>query len=279
MWKSRDGRGWETSPYVSAEERRRKAARAIAALGKHGAALSPIVITGRELVRTFWGKAWCQNLERYSDYANRLPRGRSYVRNGAVIDLHIAPGQVTARVSGTEIYRVEVNVRAVPASRWTAICRDCAGEIDSVVALLQGRLSDRMMARLFDRAEGLFPSPPEIRFNCSCPDRASMCKHVAAVLYGVGARLDTEPALLFALRKVDQQDLVAQVGTRLERGPRHPPAARLLDADLSAMFGIEISNVIPRTEGQRPPSRGTGAPRSVIAAKARRRGKAPRGTE
>jgi uncharacterized Zn finger protein len=276
LWKSRDEWRWgPSSPYVSAEERRRNAARAVAELGRRGAPLSPIVIAGRDIARTFWGKAWCANLERYSDYANRLPRGRSYVRNGAVVDLRIAPGEVAARVSGTEIYRVDVNVRAVPAPRWTAICRDCAGEIDSVVALLQGRLSDRMMARLFDRVEGLFPSPAEIRFACSCPDWATMCKHVAAVLYGIGARLDSEPALLFVLRKVDQQDLVTRIGTSLERGPRRPPAARVLDADLSEMFGIEISDVIP--DAARRASRGTKAAQSGRSA--RRSRTIARGTE
>jgi len=239
--------------YVTAAERRRKAERAVAALKKRGAPLSPIVIDGRRIAETFWGRAWCENLERYSDFANRLPRGRSYVRNGAVVDLRITPGTVAALVSGTEIYRVEVTVTAVPAARWAAICRDCAGEIDSVVALLQGRLSDRMMARLCEPVSGLFPSPREIVFTCSCPDRAMMCKHVAAVLYGIGARLDREPALLFVLRKVDQEDLVAKVGATLERGPKKPLTARVLDADLSELFGIDISDAVPPTA--RPPRR------------------------
>ena len=143
----------------------------------------------------------------------------------------------------------------MPPPRWTAICRDCAGEIDSIVALLQGRLSDRMMARLCDRAAGLFPSPREISFACSCPDRATMCKHVAAVLYGIGARFDQDPHLLFVLRKVDQQDLVARVGATLERGPRKPARGRLLEGDLSEVFGIEISDLTPPTAGARPRSR------------------------
>jgi uncharacterized Zn finger protein len=239
--------------YVTAAERRRKAERAVAALRKRGARLSPIVIDGRQIAETFWGRAWCENLERYSDFANRLPRGRSYVRNGAVVDLQIMPGTVAGLVSGTDLYRVEVNVSAVPSTRWASICRDCAGEIDSLVALLQGRLSDRMMSRLCDRGAGLFPSPREIAFACSCPDRATMCKHVAAVLYGIGARLDREPELLFVLRKVHQQDLVAKVGATLERGPKRPLTARVLNANLSEMFGIDISDAIPPTA--RPPRR------------------------
>jgi len=237
---------FERRPYVSAAERRLNAQRAVAALQKSGARLAPVVIEGKGIAHTFWGQAWCRNLERYSDYANRLPRGRSYVRSGTVVDLQITPGNVAAMVSGSELYRVDVAVAAVPRARWLSICRDSAGQIDSVVALLQGRLSEKMMMRLFDRADGLFPSPREIRFTCSCPDRATMCKHVAAVLYGIGARLDREPELLFVLRQVDQQDLVQRVGAALERGPKRPVVDRVLEADLSALFGIEISDAIPR---------------------------------
>jgi len=192
--------------------------------------------------RTFWGKAWCDSLERYSDYANRLPRGRTYIRNGSVVDLQIAPGRIGAMVSGSDLYRIEVKVAAVTKARWTAICRDCAGAIDSLVELLQGRLSPGVMARMCQEKTGLFPSPAEIAFTCSCPDWASMCKHVAAVLYGIGARLDEQPDLLFALRKVDQQDLIARAGKGLAQTGKGPKAAKVLgESDLSEMFGIEIA--------------------------------------
>jgi uncharacterized Zn finger protein len=240
--------------YVPAAERRLNAERAVSALRKGGAQPVPVVIEGRGITQTFWGQAWCRNLERYGDYANRLPRGRSYVRSGAVVDLQITPGSVVSRVSGSELYRATVTVAAVPSARWTAICRDCAGEIESVVALLQGRLSEKMMARLFDRDAGLFPAPREIRFTCSCPDRAMMCKHVAATLYGIGARLDREPALLFVLRQVNQDDLIARVGVTLERAVKAPIGTRILEADLSTLFGIEISDAIPRPARVRRPS-------------------------
>ena len=185
--------------------------------------MSPVVIEGRTIAATFWGKAWCDNLERYSDYANRLPRGRTYVRNGSVVDLQIAPGEVNALVSGSEIYQVAVKVSAVPKARWTSICTDCAGAIDSLVELLQGRFSKGVMERICRQKTGLFPAPAEIEFSCSCPDWASMCKHVAAVLYGIGARLDEQPELLFKLRKVDEKDLIAKAGKGLplvEEGTR-----------------------------------------------------------
>ena len=228
--------------YVPVASRRLQAMRELAALKKKGHRASPVVIEGRKIATTFWGKAWCDNLERYSDYANRLPRGRTYVRNGSVVDLQIAPGTVTAMVSGSDLYRIEVKVAAVPKARWTAVCRDCAGAIDSLVELLQGRFSQGVMTRICHEKTGLFPSPAEIEFTCSCPDWASMCKHVAAVLYGIGARLDEKPDLLFALRKVDHQDLIARAGKGLARTGKGPKAGKVLDAgDLSEMFGIEMA--------------------------------------
>ncbi|MFM0150661.1 SWIM zinc finger family protein, partial [Paraburkholderia sp. RL18-085-BIA-A] len=192
--------GWK--PYVSVTERRKKAELAAAKAKKAGAVLSPIASYRGAVAKTFWGKAWCDNLEGYSDYANRLPRGRTYVRNGSVIDLQIAAGEVRAQVIGSSLYTVAVTVTACPEKQWRAIGADCSGSIDSIVELLQGKLSTAVMERICKPGTGLFPVPKEIRFSCSCPDWASMCKHIAAVLYGVGARLDQQPELLFALRRV-----------------------------------------------------------------------------
>jgi uncharacterized Zn finger protein len=229
-------------PHVPVAARRHQAARELAALRKSGQAVSPVVIQRRTIASTFWGKAWCDNLERYSDYSNRLPRGRSYVRNGSVIHLQVEPGLVTALVSGSEIYRTEVRVAAIPTARWKAVCRDCTGEIDSLVELLQGQLSRSVMQRVCQEKTGLFPVPSEIEFSCSCPDWASMCKHVAAVLYGVGARLDLEPALLFALRQVELQQLITQAGTTLPQQRKGAAASKVLVTDdLSSMFGIEMA--------------------------------------
>src|SRR6184192_1517108 len=206
---------YEWRAYVRAAQRRRQAGRELGRLRKKGQAVSPVVIEGRAIARTFWGKAWCDNLERYSDFANRLPRGRTYVRNGSVVDLQVAPGRVTALVVGSTMYDVKVTVGPVSRARWSAICKDCSGAIDSLVELLQGRFAKGVMTRLCEEKTGLFPSPSDILFTCSCPDWASMCKHVAAVLYGIGARLDHQPELLFTLRKVDQQDLIAKAGSDL----------------------------------------------------------------
>src|ERR1700757_1546702 len=189
-------------PYVSAAQRRRNAASEMAKLKKKGRSVSPVVVEGRTIVKTFWGKAWCENLERYSDFENRLPRGRTYVRNGSVIDLQIAPGVIEALVSGSEIYQVRLAVTPVSKARWKAICTDCAGAIDSLVELLQGRFSKGVMERICRQNGGLVPSPRELHLDCSCPDSAGMCKHIAAVLYGIGARLDEQPELLFRLHSV-----------------------------------------------------------------------------
>jgi uncharacterized Zn finger protein len=232
--------GWR--PYVSAAQRRRQAASEMAKLKKKGHPVSPVVVEGRTIVKTFWGKAWCENLERYSDFENRLPRGRTYVRNGSVIDLQIAPGEIKAMVSGSQIYKVKVNVAPVAKERWQSICKDCAGAIDSLIELLQGRFSKGVMERVCRQKTGLFPSPDEIQLSCSCPDWADMCKHVAAVLYGIGARLDQQPDLIFRLHSVDEKELIAGAGTALPQAKKVPAASKVLDGeDLSVLFGLDIA--------------------------------------
>jgi uncharacterized Zn finger protein len=187
--------GWfRWRPYVPVAERRRNAAREIARFRKKGQPIAPVVIQGRVIARSFWGRAWCDNLEAYGDFANRLPRGRTYVRNGSVMDLQVGDGAVRALVSGSELYRVSVAIKPLPRPRWLAVVKACAGKIDSLVELLQGKLSRGVMQVLIRPQTALFPSPRDISFECSCPDWAAMCKHVAATLYGVGARLDREPA-------------------------------------------------------------------------------------
>ena len=230
-------------PYVSAAERRRKAELEIAKSRKKGAQMEPVVIRGRAIAATFWGKAWCDNIEHYSDFSNRLPRGRTYVRNRTVLDLRIAAGKVTALVMGSDLYTVEVRVAAVPRTRWNAVCKECAGAIDSLVELLQGRFSKSVMERVCQPGTGLFPSPKEITFACTCPDWASMCKHVAAVLYGIGARLDEKPGLLFALRKVDEKDLIAEASKDLPLAGKGPKTGKVLEStELANIFGIEMAD-------------------------------------
>jgi uncharacterized Zn finger protein len=231
--------GW--APYVSVAERQLKAQRAVAKLRKGGSRITPVTIEGRLIASTVWGRAWCQNLERYGDYESRLPKGRSYVRNGSVVDLQIAAGRVTALVSGSELYRVTITVKETAKMLWKRICTDCAGGIDTLIEVLQGRLSTTVMNRICRQADGLFPKPSDIHFSCSCPDYAFMCKHIAAVLYGVGARLDHGPELLFRLRGVDERDLV----TLVEMGPapvKNRPDKILQNDDMAALFGLDLGD-------------------------------------
>jgi uncharacterized Zn finger protein len=247
MGRSRWGRDRYESywpSYVPVAQRRAKAAAQLQKLQKKGEALEPVVLAGSKLAHTFWGKAWCDNLLRYSDFSNRMPRGRSYVRNGHVLDLRISQGKVSARVAGTRLYTIDIAVEPVAAARWKAIRRRCAGGIDSLVALLQGKLSPAVMEVITCPGEGLFPEPQELELSCSCPDWAVMCKHVAAALYGVGARLDQKPELLFLLRGVDHLELIGEaIAAPL---PAAGSTERVLaGADLSGLFGIEVEGSAP----------------------------------
>ncbi|MDR2243914.1 MAG: hypothetical protein LBE15_00695 [Burkholderiales bacterium] len=238
--------GWGFPPYISVAQRRAKADKQAARLKKQGRVLSPVVTGGRKIAKSFWGKAWCDNLERYSDFDNRLPRGRSYVNGGLVIDLQLERGKVKALVSGSEVYRVEISIDVASPKRWKAICADCSGSVGSIVELLQGKLSKNVMERVCRPDDGLFPAPREIKMSCSCPDWAEMCKHVAATLYGVGARLDHEPDLLFTLRGVDRGELVS-AGTDLSITEVAADSERVLaDADVAALFGLAIESASPK---------------------------------
>lgn len=170
----------------------------------------PVATKHRKIATSFWGRAWCDNLEAYRDFANRLPRGATYVRNGSVVDLFIKEGVVKAIVAGSEPYTVTIAISPLPAATWRKIKADCATSIDSLIDLMGGRLSDGVMRRLTEKDSGCFPAPNQISMQCNCPDYSSCCKHIAAVMYGVGCRLDSEPELLFLLRGVDHMELVSQ---------------------------------------------------------------------
>src|SRR5208282_1570860 len=243
--------GWR--PYVSVTERRAKAARELSKLSKKtGRAASPVVLDGRKIASTFWGKAWCDNLEAYSDFENRLPRGRTYVRNGSVVDLQISKGNVSAMVSGSELYRIEIKIKPLAPNVWKSIQTECAGKIDSLIELLQGKLSSAVMQIVTRPEKGLFPTPKEIVLDCSCPDWADLCKHVAASLYGVGAKLDQSPELLFLLRGVDPADLISKASaaeTVRQTAGAKDAAPAMSEAEVADVFGIELE---PRSASSAP---------------------------
>ncbi len=230
---------FEYRPYVTVEERRLKAAKMAKKMAKKGEKLSPVEIKGRTIARTFWGKAWCEHLESFSDYENRLPRGRTYARNGSVIDLQIEIQQVKAMVMGSELYHIKIDIKPLPKAKWQKIKKQCSGNINSMLDLLQGRLSESVMKVITDRDNGLFPKPDEISLDCSCPDWATLCKHVAAALYGIGARLDHQPELLFILRGIDHTELIDEsldeTSFEMDKG-----GDVLADDALSDIFGIDM---------------------------------------
>src|SRR6266481_4338910 len=231
--------------YVPVAERRATALKQARKLEKRGRVLQPVSLTGQRIASSFWGKAWCKNLESYMDFSNRLPRGRTYLRSGAVVDLRIGAGQVDALVAGTSLYEASVRIDNRARKRSGAVIKRCGGHIESVVGLLQGRLPETVLEALVDRRAGLFPAPKEIDFTCSCPDFALLCKHIAAVLYGVGARLDEKPELFFTLRSVALEELVSRSALR-----GAPPAKEALDTgSLEGIFGIELDRR-PRRRGR-----------------------------
>ncbi len=237
---------------------------------RSGRTPSPVRIEGRAIARSFWGKAWCENLESYRDYEYRLPRGRSYVRNGAVLDLDIGAGRIQAVVSGTRLYEVDIQIKPLAPAHWGRIKTQCAGEIGSLIELLEGRLSDRVMSIVTDSDLGLFPRPKEIEMSCSCPDWATMCKHVAAVMYGVGARLDAQPELLFTLRNVEHGELIA-AATDFEVPQRGTRRKTIEEADLAGVFGIELAEAPDAKSSPKRTLRSMPAKRSVRKDRATRK--------
>lgn len=196
--------------YVSVADRRAQAKKEMDKLRKKGKKIEPVEIGGRLIAKEFWGKKWCNHLDSFADHANRLPRGRTYARNGSISHLEVQKGRVEAIVSGSELYEISINVSALSSDKWKTIKKRCSLEIGSLLEILQGKLSDSVMETVANHKEGLFPNTQDMKFNCSCPDSARMCKHIAAVLYGIGHRLDTRPELLFLLRSVDPSELIGR---------------------------------------------------------------------
>ena len=252
--------------YVSVAERMKKASKTAAKLGN----LSPVTLTGKKIANTFWGKAWCDNIETYQDNANRLPRGRSYVRSGSIIDLKITTGTVSALVcgSGRTPYKIGISIEPLNKPRWNALKKQCLGKIDSLVSLVQGKLSPETLALFCDRNTGLFPTASEIKMSCSCPDSAGLCKHLAAVLYGIGARLDTDPKLFFVLRDINENELInADVVEALTEGV----TSEIDEASINAVFGVDFD-----TLDTQPPVDAPSSPRSKSTPPAKRAAKSPK---
>lgn len=233
MWWADDEDKEEQQKGLKREMTRRK---------KQGAALIPVeVAKGTKLARQFWGQAWQQHLESYADYESRLPRGRSYLRQGHVFDLAINEGLVTALVTGQTVYDVQVKIQPLGEQRWQHLQSQCAGRVSSLLDLLAGKLGDDVMKLITDPHEGLFPQPKEIKVICTCPDWADLCKHAAAVLYAIGLRFDAQPELFFKLRGVDSTALVQGASSALNAEALPTGAAQIASDDLADVFGIDLA--------------------------------------
>ena len=230
--------------YVPVSQKKEKAKKSLEKLKKKNPDISPVIIKGRSIANKWWGKAWNKNLERYADFSNRIGRGRSYVRNGAVLDLKIKEGRAEALVQGSmaKPYNVIISIDKLDETKWHKITEICNHRIDTMETLLAGKFPKEFDEVFSASKDGMFPSPKEIHFKCSCPDSAMMCKHIAAVLYGIGARLDEEPILFFKLRGIDFQELLKksmeQKMQSMLKNADNKSKRIIDDADISDLFGL-----------------------------------------
>lgn len=235
---------WGYYEYVPVAEKKAKAAKQLEKLKKKNPGINPIVIEGTKVAKTWWGIAWNKNLESYADYANRIGRGRSYVRNGFVLDLAIETGTVTALVqgSGRDPYKVKITIKPLAKKKWQNITEQCSHSVANLEELVAGKFPKSLEALFTQKESGLFPTPQEIKFDCSCPDWAAMCKHVAAALYGVGARLDEDPTLFFKLRDIRFEQLLKKSVEEKMRNMlknSNKKSGRVMDdVDIEGLFGL-----------------------------------------
>ena len=240
-WKSA---GSFSQPAV--EELRKKAQASVQAARKKGQKYEPALPHKgtRKICESWWGQAWCQNLERYADYASRLERGRRYFRSGTVVDLKIRGGRVEARVQGSRKvpYKVDIRISPLSEEKCQAIIERCGRKIRTIDKLINGEFPEELKD-LFTGENGLFPNPAEISFVCSCPDWAIMCKHVAAVMYGIGVRFDENPFFFFHLRGIDidrfiDVTLENKVESMLQNADADSPRILHETTDLTELFGV-----------------------------------------
>ena len=223
-----------------------KARASAAQLERKGRMLTPALVEGRTIARTWWGKAWVSNIERYADFSNRVGRGKRYVRAGCVIDLQVSKSRIEAVVQGSrkKPYEVSVYIEPMGDEAFAALLERCSTRADSLESLVAGDFPQEMKNQLTAGRDGIFPAPALVRFDCSCPDSALMCKHIAAAIMGVAPLLDANPLLLFELRGINTQDLVkrsVEQKLNLMLANADAPSPRILDVsddELTRLFGV-----------------------------------------
>ena len=207
----------------------------------------PIIIEGRTISSSWWGKAWCDNIDIYADFDNRLPRGRNYVRSGCVVDLKIEYGVIKALVVGSrpKPYRVQIDIKPFSDNEVKAFEDKCRNNFESVEDFINGRFPDSFQEYFTSSSLNLFPKVKEMKFSCSCPDWAVLCKHVAAVLYGIGRKLDDDPMLLLRLRRIDTASFSEKIVNReaeklaLSSSISLPPGRAMDMEEASLLFSVD----------------------------------------
>lgn len=226
-------------PYVSVAERKAQAAKLVAKLKKKDKHIRPVIVKSKiKIAHTFWGMAWCKNIETYRDMDYRLERGRSYVRTGAIVDLRISEKKVVAQVSGANLYQVSIDFKPLSKASWRRFVSKCSDEIASLVDLLGGKVPSKVSQLITDHKHGLFPTSNEIQFDCNCPDYANCCKHIAAALYGIGVHFDADPMLFFLLRGQDPKDLITKASKDISQAGKQLEST----SEMEDLFGIEIAD-------------------------------------
>lgn len=233
---------WGYHTYIPVGVRVKKTQRLIEKLKQKDPSISPIVIEGKKIAKTFWGISWNKNLESYADFHNRIARGSAYLKNGMVVDLKILEGRVKSLVNGTDLYEVQIDINKLSNESWNNITKNCSHKIENIERLASGVFPEELKEIFLKKGDGLFPSPKEIKMSCTCPDWAVMCKHVAATLYGVGAKLDADPLIFFKLRGVDFSELLTKsIEEKMESMLKNSnkKTNRIIEnKDISELFGI-----------------------------------------
>ncbi len=171
--------------------------------------------------RTWWGQRFIAALEQFTDPA-RLGRGRSYASGGRILDYTLVKGTVTARVRGSinpyfgvykePIYRTSITIKAISAADWTKAIRHIASRADLVTKLLMNEMPDTIEDAFSGLGLHLLPhSERDFVTDCTCPDWANPCKHIAGVYYLLASALDRDPFVMFELRGLSRDDLHAEL--------------------------------------------------------------------
>lgn len=223
--------GYEEQPRLKAADLERLAQQHREQLAAAGVELHPVVSRSRKLATSFWGSAWMRRLSVCEAGGLCLAPGRTLLRHGCVLDVRVTPGRAEALVSADELYEVELRLSPPEEEQVEHLATLCAGKIDTLLSLLEGRVDEALLQQLCDPENGLLPDARDWHISCSCPDWAEPCPHAAAVMYALGVLLDSQPELLFTLRSIDPAVLI--------RRPQQATAC-FDAASLSATFGIDL---------------------------------------